>query len=156
MRELLARVKAVLRRRAPQLADDILESSGLRFNAAARRVTAGDRELDLRNTEFRLLHYFMTHAHRTFSRRQLLDAVWGEQSFVEERTVDVHVRRLRRALTQTGHEALVETVRGVGFRFRPDAATRSTPTLSSAVFDLARIGRAGRRIAVAAPNVAVA
>jgi two-component system phosphate regulon response regulator PhoB len=154
MRELLARVKAVLRRRAPQLADDILESSGLRFDAAARRVTAGDRELDLRNTEFRLLHYFMTHAHRTFSRRQLLDAVWGEQSFVEERTVDVHVRRLRRALTQTGHEGLVETVRGVGFRFRPDAATRSTPTLSSAVFDLARIGRARRRIAIVAPSVA--
>jgi two-component system phosphate regulon response regulator PhoB len=156
MRELLARVKAVLRRRAPQLADDILESSGLRFDAAARRVTAGDRELDLRNTEFRLLRFFMTHAHRTFSRRQLLDAVWGEQSFVEERTVDVHVRRLRRALTETGHDGLVETVRGVGFRFRPDAAMPSTPTISSAVFDLARIGRARPRLAVVVPSVAVA
>ena len=151
MRELLARVKAVLRRRAPQLADDILESSGLRFDAAARRVTAGDREVDLRNTEFRLLHFFMTHAHRTFSRRQLLDAVWGEQTFVEERTVDVHVRRLRRALTITGHDGLVETVRGVGFRFRPDAAAQATPTLSSAVFDLAKNSRLRPRIGLTLP-----
>ena len=146
MRELLARAKAVLRRRAPQLVDDVLESSGLRFDAAARRVTAAATDLELRNTEFRLLHFFMTHAHRTFTRRQLLDAVWGEQTFVEERTVDVHVRRLRRALAPTGHDALVETVRGVGFRFKPRAEPSSaptlSPTLSGAVLDLVRSGRA--------------
>jgi len=155
MRELLARVKAVLRRRAPQLADDVLEMSGLRFDAAARRVMAGERELDLRNTEFRLLHFFMTHAQRTFSRRQLLDAVWGEQTFVEERTVDVHVRRLRHALQPTGHDRLLETVRGVGFRFRLDSTLPSTPTLSSAVLDLAR-NRKLRPRAIATPTLGVA
>jgi len=128
----------------------------LRFDAAARRVTAGDRELDLRNTEFRLLRFFMTHAQRTFSRRQLLDAVWGEQTFVEERTVDVHVRRLRRALQPTGHDAVVETVRGVGFRFRPDTAAPATPALSSAVLDLARHHKGRARAAIAAQSFGVA
>lgn len=120
IRELLARVKAVLRRRAPQLGDDIVEVAGLRFDPAARCVTAGDREVELWATEYRLLHFFMTHPGRVFSRTKLLDEVWGDHVFVEERTVDVHIRRLRQALAATGRGDLIETVRGVGYRFRPE------------------------------------
>jgi two-component system phosphate regulon response regulator PhoB len=115
MLELLARVKAVLRRRAPELCEDSLEIDGLRLDPAARRVSAGESDIALRNTEFRLLHFLMTHPRRTYSRRELLDHVWGENVFIEERTVDVHVRRLRRALDRT-HGALIETVRGVGYK----------------------------------------
>jgi two-component system phosphate regulon response regulator PhoB len=139
MRELLARVKAVLRRRAPQLADDVIEISGLRFEPGARRVSAAGRELELRRTEFRLLHFFMTHPHRTFSRCQLLDEVWGDQSFVEERTVDVHVRRLRRVLMPSGHAALIETVRGVGYRFRTEPMPAPAQVLCSTVTHLAQV-----------------
>ena len=81
------------------------------------RVSAGGTAIDIAPTEYRLLHFFMTHADRAFSRSQLLDQVWGNHVYVEERTVDVHVRRLRRALEQTGHEHLLQTVRGVGYRF---------------------------------------
>ena len=126
MRELIARVKAVLRRRAPQFADDVIEISGLSFDSAARRVTAGGRDIEMRNTEFNLLHFLITHPNRIFSRRQLLDEIWGDRVFVEERTVDVHVRRLRRALAPT-HDALVETVRGVGYRFRADTQPATNP-----------------------------
>jgi two-component system phosphate regulon response regulator PhoB len=121
-RELLARIKAVMRRRAPQLADDVVEIGGLRIDPAAHEVSAGDQPIALWTTELRLLHYFMTHPGRVFSRARLLDEVWGEHVFVEERTVDVHIRRLRKALQPTGHDALIETVRGTGYRFRPDAA----------------------------------
>ena len=117
-RELLARIKAVMRRRAPQLADDVVEVAGLRIDPAAHTVSAGDKPIDLWTTELRLLHYFMTHPGRVFSRARLLDEVWGEHVFVEERTVDVHIRRLRQALEPTGHKALLETVRGVGYCFR--------------------------------------
>lgn len=120
MKELLARVKAVLRRRAPQLADEIVEIAGLRFDPAARRVCAGDREIELWATEFRMLHFLMKHPRRVFTRAKLLDEIWGDQVFVEERTVDVHIRRLRQALSATGHGVLVETVRGVGYRFRTE------------------------------------
>ena len=82
-----------------------------------RRVTAKGRSLDLGPTEYRLLHFFMTHAERVFSRPQLLDQVWGDHIFVEERTVDVHIRRLRMALEVTGHDRLIQTVRGSGYRF---------------------------------------
>lgn len=116
-RELMARVKAVLRRRAPQMTDDPVESGGLRLDPAAHRVTGGGRPIELGPTEFRLLHFLMTHADRVHSRGQLLDQVWGSQVFVEDRTVDVHIRRLRRALEETGHEHLVQTVRGSGYRF---------------------------------------
>lgn len=139
MRELLARVKAVLRRRAPQLADEIVEIPELRFDPAAHRVSAGGREIELRKTEFRLLHFFMTHPHRTFSRRKLLDEVWGDHIFVEERTVDVHIRRLRHALAPTGHGALIETVRGIGYRFRTEPAPMPAPALHSTVIDLVRL-----------------
>jgi two-component system phosphate regulon response regulator PhoB len=116
-RELMARIKAVLRRRAPQMTDDPVEIGGLRLDPASHRVTAGGKPLELGPTEFRLLHFLMTHAERVHSRGQLLDQVWGNQVFVEDRTVDVHIRRLRKALEETGHEHLIQTVRGSGYRF---------------------------------------
>jgi two-component system phosphate regulon response regulator PhoB len=119
-RELLARIKAVMRRRTPQLADDVIEISGLQLDPAARRVSSGDREIELWTTEFRLLHYFMTHPGRIFSRTTLLDEIWGHDAYVEERTVDVHIRRLRQGLAPEGHDTLIETVRGLGYRFRPE------------------------------------
>jgi two-component system phosphate regulon response regulator PhoB len=117
-KELLARVKAVLRRRAPHHTDDAVETAGLRLDPGTHRVTGNDKEIVLGPTEFRLLHFFMTHPERVYSRRLLLDRVWGDHVFVEERTVDVHIRRLRKALSSTGHDSLVETVRSSGYRFR--------------------------------------
>ncbi|KPK06717.1 MAG: phosphate regulon transcriptional regulatory protein PhoB [Betaproteobacteria bacterium SG8_39] len=116
-RELIARIKAVLRRRAPQMTDEPVDSAGLRLEPSTRRVFGNRRPLELGPTEFRLLHFLMTHAERVHSRAQLLDQVWGDHVFVEERTVDVHIRRLRKALEPTGHDRLVETVRGAGYRF---------------------------------------
>jgi two-component system phosphate regulon response regulator PhoB len=118
-RELNARVKAVLRRRAPQVTDDSVEVAGLKLDPASHRITANGGTLDLGPTEFRLLHFFMTHPERVYSRAQLLDSVWGDHVFVEERTVDVHIRRLRKALEATGHDRLVQTVRSAGYRFSP-------------------------------------
>ena len=120
-RELNARVKAVLRRRAPQATDEAVEIEGLRLDPAARRVTVEGNTVALGPTEFRLLHFFMTHTDRVYSRGQLLDQVWGDHVFVEERTVDVHIRRLRKALEATGHDRLIETVRSAGYRFSPGA-----------------------------------
>lgn len=97
-RELVARIKAVLRRRAPQATEDPVEVGGLRLDPATHRVSASDQPLALGPTEFRLLHFLMTHPERVHSRAQLLDHVWGDHVFVEERTVDVHIRRLRSAL----------------------------------------------------------
>jgi len=135
IRELLARVRAVQRRRAPQLGDDLVEVAGLSVDPAAQRVRAGEQEIRLRKSEFDLLHFFITHAQRTLTRSKLLDEIWGDDVFVGERTVDVHVRRLRRALAPSGHGALIETVRGVGYRFRsePGAAT-----LPASYFSVAR------------------
>ncbi len=116
-RELQARIKAVLRRRSPDATDDPVEVNGLRLDPIPHRVTATGTELSLGPTEFRLLHFFMTHAERVYSRTQLLDQVWGDHVFVEERTVDVHIRRLRAELEKTGHDVLVQTVRGTGYRF---------------------------------------
>jgi len=121
-RELLARIKAVMRRRAPQLTDDVVEIAGLRLDPVAHRVSAGGANIAFGPTEFRMLHFFMTHPERVYSRTQLLDEVWGDHVFVEERTVDVHIRRLRQALEPTGHDGLVETVRGTGYRFRRSPA----------------------------------
>jgi two-component system phosphate regulon response regulator PhoB len=117
-RELLARIKAVMRRRAPQFTDDIVEVSGLKLDPGSHRVTGAGAAIELGPTEFRMLHFFMTHPERVYSRAQLLDEVWGDHVFVEERTVDVHIRRLRQALEATRHDRLVETVRGTGYRFR--------------------------------------
>jgi two-component system phosphate regulon response regulator PhoB len=115
-KELMARIKAVLRRRAPQLTDDLIEIGDLSLDPAAHRVNGAGRQLALGPTEFKLLHFFMTHPERVYSRMQLLDQVWGDHVFVEERTVDVHIRRLRQALEPTGHDGLIETVRGAGYR----------------------------------------
>jgi two-component system phosphate regulon response regulator PhoB len=116
-RELNARIKAVLRRRAPQMTDDPIEVGGLRLDPTTHRVSGNGASLDLGPTEFRLLHYLMSNPERVHSRSQVLDRVWGDRVFVEDRTVDVHIRRLRRALTETGHDQLIQTVRGVGYRF---------------------------------------
>jgi two-component system phosphate regulon response regulator PhoB len=121
-RELLARIKAVMRRRAPQLTDDAVEIVGLRLDPIAHRVTASGTHLALGPTEFRMLHFFMTHPERVYSRAQLLDEIWGDHVFVEERTVDVHIRRLRQALEPSELDSLVETVRGTGYRFRRNLA----------------------------------
>jgi two-component system phosphate regulon response regulator PhoB len=116
-RELNARIKAVLRRRAPEMTDDIVQMGGLKLDPASHRVTGNGKPVDLGPTEFRLLHFLMTHAERVHSRTQLLDQVWGDHVFVEERTVDVHIRRLRKALEPTELDNLVQTVRGTGYRF---------------------------------------
>jgi len=115
-RELLARIKAVLRRRAPQMTDDAVELGGLAIDPATHRVTARGAPIGVGPTEFRLLHFLMTHPERVHSRAQLLDQVWGDHVFVEERTVDVHIRRLRKALEPSGLDRLVQTVRGSGYR----------------------------------------
>jgi two-component system, OmpR family, phosphate regulon response regulator PhoB len=121
-RELNARIKAVLRRRAPQMTDDPIEISGLLLDPVTHRVTGNTKNVDLGPTEFRLLHYLMSNAERVHSRSQLLDKVWGDRVFVEDRTVDVHIRRLRNALAVSSHQDLVQTVRGSGYRFstKPD------------------------------------
>ncbi len=116
-RELLARIQAVLRRAAPAGADDMVEVDGLKLDDSSHRVSAGEREIALGPTEYRLLHFFMTHPERVFTRGQLLDRVWGGNTYVEERTVDVHIRRLRKALEPFSLDRLVQTVRGAGYRF---------------------------------------
>lgn len=116
-RELLARIKAVLRRVTPEGAELIKLDAGLQIDLTQHRVTAGERAVHVGPTEFRLLHFFMTHPERVYSRSQLLDQVWGRNVYIEERTVDVHIRRLRKALEPFGFDELVQTVRGVGYRF---------------------------------------
>ena len=119
-KELLARIRAVLRRKAPDALDDVVELAGLRLDPGSRRVTrrigADAKEVKLGPTEFRLLHFLMTHPERVHSRSQLLDRVWGDHVFIEERTVDVHVKRLREALSPVEAANLIETVRGAGYR----------------------------------------
>ena len=116
-KELVARIRAVLRRRAPHLAGEAVEIGTLSLNPATHRVLADGQPVELGPTEFRLLFFFMTHPERVYSRAQLLDEVWGDHVFIEERTVDVHIRRLRAALEPSGHQDLIETVRGTGYRF---------------------------------------
>jgi two-component system phosphate regulon response regulator PhoB len=117
-KELAARIKAVLRRRAPQLSGDAVEAEGLRLDPASKKVRAGEQRLELSPAEFRLLHFLMTHPGRVYTRAQLLDLIWGDHVFIEERTVDVHIRRLRKALEPSGHDRLIDTVRGSGYGFR--------------------------------------
>ena len=131
-RELLARIKAVMRRCAPQHADVAVEVAGLRLDPASRRIVGKGRNIELGALEFRMLRFFMTHPDRVYSRSQLLDEIWGSNVYVEERTVDVHIRRLRQALEPTGHKDLLETVRGVGYCFRrelPRSAASQAPLL---------------------------
>jgi two-component system, OmpR family, phosphate regulon response regulator PhoB len=120
--ELLARIRAVLRRRAPEPADETLEVAGLKLDSATHRVSWQGRTLKLGPTEFRLLQHLMKYPERVHSRSQLLDKVWGDHVFIEERTVDVHVKRLRESLGPAG--TLVETVRGAGYRLTAHAAER--------------------------------
>lgn len=116
-KELMARMRAVFRRVSPTSLDEPLEVDGLKLDPVSHRVTAKDEPLVMGPTEFRLLHFFMTHQDRVYSREQLLDHVWGTNVFVEDRTVDVHIRRLRKAISLHNHDRLVQTVRGVGYRF---------------------------------------
>ena len=115
-RELNARIKAVLRRKAPELTEDLLEINGLKLDPISHRVSGNNKPLEMGPTEFRLLHFFMSNPERVYSRSQLLDKVWVSQIFIEDRTVDVHIRRLRNILTQSQHEGLIQTVRGSGYR----------------------------------------
>jgi two-component system phosphate regulon response regulator PhoB len=121
-RELKARIKSVLRRRAPESAQEALEVGGLALDPVAHRVTANGREVALGPTEFRLLQFLLARPDRLHNRSQLLDMVWGDHVYIEERTVDVHIRRLRAALAPFGADRLIETVRGSGYRLaRPPA-----------------------------------
>jgi two-component system, OmpR family, phosphate regulon response regulator PhoB len=115
--EMLARIRAVLRRKAPEALDSVVTVGTLRLDPATRRVSRNEREVKLGPTEFRLLHFLMTHPERVHSRAQLLDRVWGDHVFIEERTVDVHVKRLREALQPVQCAGMIETVRGAGYRF---------------------------------------
>ena len=115
----VARSRALLRRRAPEAGDEPVEVAGLRLEPATFRVIGDGQPLRMGPTEFRLLHHLMRNVDRVLSRGKLLDAVWGDHVFIEERTVDVHIRRLRLALQPSGHDRLVETVRGGGYRFLP-------------------------------------
>ncbi len=116
-RELVARVKAVMRRSHGDDGSGVLEIGGLKIDGPAHRVYAGDDNVAIGPTEYRLLYFFMTHAERVYSRAQLLDHVWGGSVYVEERTVDVHIRRLRKILEPWNMDAMVQTVRGAGYRF---------------------------------------
>ena len=116
-RELVARIRAVMRRGGPGAEDEILRANGLSLDLASHRVSADETLLDIGPTEYRLLEFFMSHPERVYSRSQLLDRVWGSNVYVEERTVDVHIRRLRKVLEPHGHDALIQTVRGAGYRF---------------------------------------
>jgi two-component system phosphate regulon response regulator PhoB len=117
-KELVARVRAVLRRRQPHLAGDVVEVGALSLNPSTHRVISAGQPVEMGPTEFRLLLFFMSHPERVYSRAQLLDEVWGDHVFIEERTVDVHIRRLRATLEPTGEHERIETVRGAGYRFR--------------------------------------
>ena len=116
-RELLARLRAVMRRYSTDDKNAIVEAGGLVLDPQTYRVTADDNPIEISPTEFKLLHFFITHPERVYSRTQLLDQVWGQNVFVEERTVDVHIRRLRRTLEPFGFNDYIQTVRSVGYRF---------------------------------------
>ncbi|WP_438404946.1 winged helix-turn-helix domain-containing protein, partial [Aeromonas hydrophila] len=107
----------VMRRVSPTSVDEVIEVQGLKLDPVSHRVSAEEKALDMGPTEFKLLHFFMTHPERVYSREQLLNNVWGTNVYVEDRTVDVHIRRLRKAIEETGHDRLIQTVRGAGYRF---------------------------------------
>jgi two-component system phosphate regulon response regulator PhoB len=119
--ELVARIKAVLRRTLPGGEAEKLAVAGLEVDGASQRVTARGEPVHLGPTEYRLLHFFVSHPERVYTREQVLDRVWGRNVYVEERTVDVHIRRLRKALAPFGCDGLIQTVRGTGYRFSEKA-----------------------------------
>ena len=123
-KEMLARIRAVLRRRSPEMAGGVVAIGALVLDASTHRVTFDGQPLKMGPTEFKLLHYFMQNAERVHSRGQLLDKVWGDHVFIEERTVDVHVKRLREALGSAG--VLIETVRGAGYRLTAQPLAQAT------------------------------
>ena len=116
-KELVARIKAVMRRISPMAVEEVIDMQGLTLDPSSHRVMANEQALDMGLTEFKLLHFFMTHSERVYSREQLLNNVWGTNVYVEDRTVDVHIRRLRKALETSGHDRMIQTVRGTGYRF---------------------------------------
>ncbi len=117
IRELNARIKALLRRSRAFREEEVLEQGALRLDLASHQLYVENEPVHLGQTEYKLLQFFMTHPGRVYSRAQLLDFVWGRNVYVEERTVDVHILRLRKALKPTGHEGMIQTVRGAGYRF---------------------------------------
>lgn len=125
-RELIARIKSLLRRTQLQENEEILTAGKLVLDPASHRVSIGEVPVALGPTEYRLLHFFLTHQERVYSRDQLLDYVWGENVYMDERTVDVHIRRLRKALAADNHDRFVQTVRGTGYRFSTKAADTGT------------------------------
>ena len=124
-RELIARIKAVLRRSDAGAAEKAIEVEGLRLDPVSHRITADDEPVDMGPTEYRLLEFFMSHQERAYSRTQLLDQVWGANVYVEDRTIDVHIRRLRKALEPYRYDRFIQTVRGTGYRFSTKSAKAS-------------------------------
>ena len=122
-RELVARIKVILRRISPHVSEETVVAGILTLDPSTHRVTVDEDAVDLGPTEFRLLHFFLTHQEKVFSRSRLLDLVWGTNVFIEERTVDVHIRRLRKALEPHGVDGMIQTVRGAGYRFSELATT---------------------------------
>ena len=122
-RELVARIKVILRRISPHVSEETVVAGILTLDPSTPRVTVDEDAVDLGPTEFRLLHFFLTHQEKVFSRSRLLDLVWGTNVFIEERTVDVHIRRLRKALEPHGVDGMIQTVRGAGYRFSELATT---------------------------------
>jgi len=118
-KELLARIKAVLRRASPYKEDSICQVEDLKLDASSHRVSVNEKAVEMGPTEFKLLQFLMTHPERVYSRTQLLDYVWGSNVYIEDRTVDVHIRRLRKALGDHGYDRFIQTVRGAGYRFSP-------------------------------------
>ncbi len=115
-KELIARIKAVLRRSGKNLEEEVLSASDISLDVEKHRITIRGKALDVSPTEFKLMHFFMTHQDNVYSRTQLLDQVWGRSAYIEERTVDVHIRRLRKILKEYGKDELIQTVRGFGYR----------------------------------------
>lgn len=116
-KELIARVKAILRRVSAMANDNVIEMNGLKLDPASHRVMSDATPIEMGPTEYKLLYFFMTHPERVYNREQLLNYVWGVNVYIEDRTVDVHIRRLRKALAINGHEKMIQTVRGTGYRF---------------------------------------
>lgn len=123
-KELAARIKVILRRVAPHATEEAVQAGDIRLDPVSYRVTMDDRPIELGPTEFKLLHFFMTHREKVYSRSRLLDKVWGTNVYIEERTVDVHIRRLRQALEPFEKDGLIQTVRGAGYRFSEQVAAR--------------------------------
>ena len=124
-RELISRIKAVLRRSSSAAAEKAIEVEGLCLDPVSHRISANDEPVDMGPTEYRLLEFFMSHQERAYSRTQLQDQVWGANVYVEDRTIDVHIRRLRKALAPYGFDRFIQTVRGTGYRFSIKAAKAS-------------------------------